>query len=185
MDKRAHAVLLRGVNLGKHNKVPMPALRKALTAQGFEQVATLFQSGNVVVVDGRSGPAVADTVRTLVREEFGVDVPCLAVDRSALGEVVSACPLPEQAASNGKYFNVVFLSEPVRKKHLAAWDPREIDPENIHVASRAIYQWCPTGYHLAPQLLPKVEKVWQITGTVRNWNTTVKLLEMVEAADAA
>lgn len=163
----------------------MPALRKALSAQGFDHVATLFQSGNVVVVGNRSGPAVAGAVRTLVREEFGVDVPCLAVDRSALDEVVSGCPLPKEAASNGKYFNVIFLAEPMRKKHLAAWDPRDIDPPNIHVAPRAIYQWCPTGFHLAPQLLPKVEKVWQITGTVRNWNTTVRLLELLDAAEAA
>lgn len=184
MDKRAHAVLLRGVNLGAHNKLPMPALREALRDAGFEGVATLFQSGNVVVVDERPPAAVASAVHDLVADRFMLDVPVLALDRAELAGVVDACPMPEQAAGNGKFFNVLFLEKPVTQRLLAVWDPAEGDPGNVHVGDRALYQWCPTGFHLAPQLLPQVERRWQMTGTVRNWNTTTQLLDLLTAAES-
>lgn len=185
MDKHAHAVLLRGINLGPRNKVPMPALRTALTGAGFARVATLLQSGNVVVVDGRGSAAVADAVRKVVIDEFGVDVACLSVDRKTVAEIVAECPMPEQAASNGQQFVVVFLERPVSKARLSAFDPQQMDPDRIRVGRHAVYQWCPRGFHLAPQVLPQIEKRWQITATVRNWNTTTKLLEMLEAAEFA
>lgn len=177
-------MLLRGINLGSHNKVPMPGLRKALDAAGFEGIATLFQSGNVVVVDRRSSSEVAAEVRRVVHEEFGVDVPCVALDRAGLNDVVTGCPMPKEAASNGKYFNVVYLAQPVKRAHLSTFDPQQVDPGRIRVARQAIYQWCPDGFHRAPQLLPQIEKRWKVTGTVRNWNTTLKLLEMMHDAEA-
>jgi uncharacterized protein (DUF1697 family) len=184
LDKQAHAVLFRGINLGKHNKLPMPALRAALEAAGYRGVATLFQSGNLVVADDRPSDELAAAVHDLVVAVFGLDVPCLAVGHAQLRQVVEDCPMPEVAAGNGKTFNVVFVSGEVTDDRLAAWDPRGVDPDNIRVGRRVVYQWCPQGFHLAPQLLPKLEQKWGVTGTVRNWNTTTRLLDLVAGAEA-
>ena len=65
---------LRAINLGRVNKVPMAALRVALTDAGFEDVTTHLQSGNVILGSGKRSPAAVGTaIEQLVRAEFGVE----------------------------------------------------------------------------------------------------------------
>jgi len=75
-------LLLRAVNLGKRNKVPMKELMRLLRDDGLGEPSYLLQSGNVVV----SRPAVAPAelkrrAEGLVAEAFGVET--VAVLRTA------------------------------------------------------------------------------------------------------
>jgi uncharacterized protein (DUF1697 family) len=86
--------LLRAVNLGARNKVPMASLREHLAAAGLKDVRTHLQSGNVIV---RSPDEVGPIIRAVVRDEFGVDEPVMVRSRDRLAEIVAANPFAAEA----------------------------------------------------------------------------------------
>ena len=70
--------LLRAVNLGSHNKVSMPKLRDALAAEGFTDVKTYVNSGNVVLDSTLRSPAkVGQAVHDVILAHFGVATPVM------------------------------------------------------------------------------------------------------------
>ena len=81
-----YLVMPRGINVGTRNRVPMAELRSKLTGDGYRDVATVLQSGNVIVsTEEDRADEVAGATGRLLRDEFDVDV-CL---RGANGEAGS------------------------------------------------------------------------------------------------
>ena len=71
-------VMARGINVGGRNRVPMAELRSKLTGAGYRDVATVLQSGNVIVSAEEDDPdEVAGAMQRLLSDEFGVDVACV------------------------------------------------------------------------------------------------------------
>src|SRR5690242_4188043 len=105
----AQVALLRGVNLGPRNRVAMAALADALRAQGFGQVRTYLQSGNVVLASELSESRLSDIVKETVRERFGIDVDVLVRTREELAAVVANNPLAALALDPKRY-QVSFLA---------------------------------------------------------------------------
>jgi uncharacterized protein (DUF1697 family) len=179
MSATPFAVLLRGVNVGGRNKVPMARLRELLAARGYADVTTLLQSGNVLLQADADGPEVAAEVHRIVADEFGVDSACVAVDRDDLRCAIDECPLTEKMTDPAR-LAVFFLSGPITPERLAAWDPREDAPVDTAIGTKAVYQWVPEGLHTAPQILPLIERRWQLTGTARNWRTVTRLADLMD-----
>src|SRR4051812_4719189 len=103
-----YAVLLRAVNVGGRNKVPMPWLREALTDAGHRDVATYVQSGNVVLSTSDSAAAVAKTVNRLINAEHSLDVDVVVRSKAQLAAVVKNNPFPDHADDH-KALHVTFL----------------------------------------------------------------------------
>ena len=91
----AFVILLRGVNVGGRNRLPMADLRTALTDEGLTNVRTYIQSGNVLLdAPSRTPDAAAARVRSVIAREFGLDVPAIALDARGLAAAVEANPYP-------------------------------------------------------------------------------------------
>jgi uncharacterized protein (DUF1697 family) len=101
--------LLRAVNLGPRNRVPMPDLRAALEAAGYEDVRTLLASGNVVLTSDKEPDAVAREMERLIASEFGVDTEVIVRSRDELASAVERNPIAE-ADDQPKRCQVSFLS---------------------------------------------------------------------------
>lgn len=126
--------LLRGINLGRHNKVPMAGLRAGLTAAGFAGVQTYVASGNVVLErNGEDPDALAAQVRALVAEQFDVDVPCLARTGDELDASLRADPLGSlpRVAEEPSRHTVVFLDAEPEQDRLTAVDPEAHLPGSV------------------------------------------------------
>jgi uncharacterized protein (DUF1697 family) len=102
------AILLRGINIGPNNRIPMAELRSLLTRDGFGDVATYLQSGNVVLSSTGSPEATARRCEHLIAERFGLEIRSVVRTHGELEAVVRADPLPE-AAANPKRYQVTFL----------------------------------------------------------------------------
>src|SRR5690606_10599779 len=87
-----YALLLRAVNLGPHNRVSMPDLRRLLGERGYEDVATYLASGNAVVTSADDADAVGRDVADALRDEFGLDTPVLVRDHAELAAIVAGNP---------------------------------------------------------------------------------------------
>jgi uncharacterized protein (DUF1697 family) len=178
-------VLLRGINVGSANRIAMPALREALLDEGFANVRTYVQSGNIVVETGLDDEKLAGAVERLIADQFGLSVPALALGHAELADVIAANPYPEPALQDPKRFQVTFLTgEPdgdvVSELEALAAETGEL----VAVHRRALYAWHPEGIQrskLATRLTPKRLGVANVTA--RNWTTVTTLLEMA-AGDA-
>lgn len=173
--------LLRGTNLGARNKVPMPALREALTAAGLRDVRTYVQSGNVVSRSAhRSATTVARVVHDVIAEEFGLDIPVVARTPAELAAVLEWNPFPDAAAERPKVVQVTHLFGEPRpadvERLLAAAEPL---PEQVAVRGQEVVVDHGTSIQGS-----KVHGAWLskrlggIDGTSRNWRTLTALVEM-------
>jgi len=173
-------VLLRGVNLGSTNRVPMPKLRAALEEAGFEDVATYVQSGNVVLSSGDSAPQVARKCERVIKQEFGLEIPVVVRTRAQLARIVKRNPLGK-AATNPKRYQVSFLEKKPTAALIRKLEEVAAPAERIVAEGREIYAWHPEGVARSKLWAALAGKGLGVTATARNWTTVTKLLELADA----
>ena len=173
-------VLLRGVNLGSTNRVPMPKLRTALEEAGFEDVATYVQSGNVVLSSGDSAPQVARTCERVIKQEFGLEIPVVVRTRAQLARIVKRNPLGK-AATNPKRYQVSFLEKRPTAALVRKLEEVAAPAEHVVAAGREVYAWHPEGVARSKLWAALAGKRLGVTATARNWTTVTKLLELADA----
>jgi uncharacterized protein (DUF1697 family) len=174
--------LLRGINVGGHNKVPMARLREVLEAVGFEDVRTYVQSGNVALTaPGRSHAKVGRKIEAAIEEAFGFDVTVVMRTRDELAALVADDPLGD-VATDPTYRIVVFLAEKLDRRRLADVDPAQFAPEAFALRDREIVIWAPNGQRDSRLVKTLSEQRTGVTGTARNWRTVEKLLALADDA---
>lgn len=171
--------LLRGINLGSHNKVPMPALRKALEAAGFDAVRTYVQSGNLVT-ESEHGSAgeVAAAVRGVVAAEFGIDVPVMVRSPDQLAAVVASNPFPAAARERPRMLHVSFLASAPPATAVERLMSDQLAVDRCRVVGQDLYLDYGDGVHgsrLTPDFL---RRRLGVDGTARNWRTVLALHDL-------
>jgi uncharacterized protein (DUF1697 family) len=175
--------LLRGINLASRNRVPMAELREHLTGLGYGDVRTLLQSGNVVLDADVPSERLAREIEREVQARFDVRSPVVVRTREQLAAVVALDPLRE-VVEQDKAYQVSFLSaepSPAAIEWLAAAD---VAPERFVHCGREIYAWHPNGLQRSPLARMLSDRRLGVVATARNWNTTVKLLELASEHEA-
>lgn len=170
--------LLRGINVGGKNKIPMAELRAMLDGLGYTDVATLLQSGNAVFGAETADPAaVSAAVEAAIADTFGGTIRVMVRTGAEMRAVVDANPLDVAHPSK---FLVTFFAEPVDTAKLAEVDTAAYPPDEMAVVGREIYFNLPRGINEA-KLPLVVERKLKAGGTARNWNTVSKLALMADA----
>jgi uncharacterized protein (DUF1697 family) len=167
-------VLLRAVNLGARNKVPMAKLRSLLEEAGYGDVRTFIASGNVLLDGPRSGSAVAREVERIVADEFGVETTAIVRKPAELAALVRDHPFGRDTSRS----HVVFLAKrPTAKaaERLAATDH---SPDRGVLAGKDVYVQYGAGVQQARLSAGRLERLLGVTGTHRNWRTVAALAEL-------
>jgi uncharacterized protein (DUF1697 family) len=167
-------VLLRGINLGRHNRLSMPDLRAALEDVGCRDVQTYVQSGNAVV-DWTGEPAELERATREQLSARGLDVPVMVRTGPELARVVAGSPW---TGLDPKLFHVAFLSGQPDPAAVAAIDHEALLPERVVVGERVLYLDHATG--VRGSRLDRLRL--GVDATARNWRTTTALLALVEPA---
>lgn len=170
-------VLLRGINLGPRNRIPMPELREALEGAGFGEVATYVQSGNVVLESPLSGAKLAREVEGLVAKRFELDVPVVVRTRAQLAKVVELNPLGDVATDPRRY-QVSFLDGLLGRDVVEKLESVAAPKERFVVTGREVYAWHPEGVARSKLSAMLAGRGLGVTATARNWTTVTKLLEL-------
>ena len=163
-------MLLRGVNLGPRNRVGMAELRAQLHADGFEQVSTYLQSGNVLLTNDASPTELAAQFRGLLRERFKLDVEVVVRTRDDLGEV----------ARDPKRYQVSFLERALDEEMLNRIAALAAGSERLVAVGRELYAWHPHGVARSKLWAALADRRLGVTATARNWSTVCKLLTLAE-----
>jgi uncharacterized protein (DUF1697 family) len=172
-----HIVLLRGVNVGGRNRLPMATLRAALTKAGFGEVETYLQSGNVVVTSGKSPETVAAGVSRVIKRDFGLDIACVVRSRAELAEVVRRDPLAKGNEDPRRHL-VTFLSAGLRREVVEKMRAAAGPGEELAVVGREAYSYHPDGAGRSPLFQRLSASTLGVLASSRNWATVTALLAM-------
>jgi uncharacterized protein (DUF1697 family) len=175
---------LHAVNVGGNNKVPMAWLRDAAVAEGFRDVATYVQSGNLVLTaDTTKAADVRDRVAGLIRAGLGLDVEVTVRSRAELAAVIERNPMPEHVDDPAK-LHVSFLTGEADAEGAAAIDEAAFLPDRFVVDGRYIYLWFENGAGRSKLATLPWRKRIGVAGTARNWRTVLTVLDLLDADPA-
>ncbi len=176
--------LLRGINVGGHNKIKMDALRDLYASLGLQDVQTYLQSGNVVFrTKGSAHAKLAARIEDAIAQEFGFRVDVVFRTSSELGDVISRSPFTSRRGLDPRKLAVIFLKETPSPECLRAALKIQTAPEELHIAGGEAYVYFPNGMGRPKMSWPAIEKILKTSGTNRNWNTVTTLFELAERLD--
>jgi uncharacterized protein (DUF1697 family) len=189
----SHVALLRGINVGGRNKVPMADLREVVASLGHTGVTTYIQSGNVLFSSADTDTArMAAALETAIEDRFGIWASVVVLSRDELAGVLAGNPYRDEP--NPKMVHVVFLNaqppEDLLDRVLAAQDAvaAKGSRDAVQAVGHALFLHTPDGYgtsELAQTLFrivspPAKQKKPGLAATARNWATATKLLSLCE-----
>lgn len=168
--------LLRAVNLGKQRKLPMPALRAALTTAGMIDVRTYPQSGNVIVQSPlQAHEEVSDLVRAVIGGEFALDVPVVTRRPAEIDDVIAANPFATQALQRAHLVRVIFLAAVPSVGRTSRLMSDISLRETCQVAGSHVYVDYGDGVHNTGRTASSITRALGVDGTERNWRTVLAL----------
>jgi uncharacterized protein (DUF1697 family) len=175
-DTSTYAVVLRGVNVGGRNKLPMSGLRELLVSLGCEDVVTYIQSGNAVFGSALAPEKAADTIEAGIAERFGLTVRVLVRTPEQLAAIGEANPF--LGRDDFSRLHVVFLDDVPAPAAVAALDPARSPGDEFAVSGSEIFVHYSNGSGRTKLTLDWFERSLGVAGTARNWNTLLKLQEL-------
>ena len=178
--EQRYVALLRGVNVGGRNKLPMADLRSIFTEAGCAAVQTYIQSGNVVF---EAAPDLAGRVPEIVtlsiQQRFGFESAVVIRSGEELRQVAASNPF--DASGDPRLLHVAFLAEAPSDEAVAHLDPERSPQDAFAVQGRHVYLHYPNGVAGSKLTNEYLSAQLGTASTMRNWRTVVTLLEMVES----
>ena len=176
--------MLRGVNVGGHNKIKMDALRDLYESLGLRDPQTYVQSGNVVFRAEAKDAPLAKGIEDAIERKFGFRPSVVLRTTSDLTDVIARNPFAKRSGIEASKLLVTFLaaapSPDARDEILGI----KVSSEEVRIDGRELYVYFPDGMGRS-KVWPAIEKALKKSGTGRNWNTVTRLLEIAEKLEAA
>jgi len=176
-----YLALLRGINVGGKNIIKMSDLKACFESIGFSDVMTFIQSGNVLFKSEEENKnIITKNIKKVLSKRFDYNSNIVVISDQQLNKVVEEAPQGFGKGTNLFKYDVIFIIEPLTPKEVMkdvsikegvdfAWEG-----ENVLYFSRLISQAGKS--HLSRIIkLPVYQYI-----TIRNWNTTTKLLELLK-----
>ena len=181
-----YIVLIRGINVGGKNKVPMALLREHLTALGYTNVITYIASGNAVVRSAKSANSVKQEIETMLAHEFAsnedvIKVLVLTVDQ--LEAIIASKPEGFGNQPETYYSDAIFLIDINTAEALPVFNPRE-GVDAIWPGDGIIYSQRLGELRTKSRLSAIAGTAAYKSMTIRTWGTVTKLLEIARALKA-
>ena len=178
--------LLRGVNVGGNKKIAMADLRACAEKLGFEQPQTLLQSGNLVFRSAkRSAADVEKQLQRALNAQLGFDCEVIVRTAEEWKAVVAKNPFADAAKNDPGHVLLMCLRDAPPEEAVAALRSAIVGREVVEVRGRDAYFVYPDGVGTSRLTNTVIEKRLGTRGTARNWNTVLKLRELLASYTAA
>jgi len=169
-----YVALLRAINVGGRNKVPMEALRALFVRAGAQGVRTYIQSGNVVFRCD-DGAAVCASVSAALFAELGVRAPIVVRTAAELREVAARSPFDPAATPT---LHVYFLADRPDPSRVAALDPDRSPGDRFVVVGAEVFVAFGVGAGASKLTVDWFDRALGTTATARNWRTVCALVAL-------
>jgi uncharacterized protein (DUF1697 family) len=182
MTRATHLALLRGINVGGKNKLPMATLVDMFVEAGCKDVRTYIQSGNVVFsVSKTVSASIPDRITARIAERYGYRVPVILRTTEQLRDVICHNLFLEAGAAQEALY-VMFLADAPGALLVEKLDPDRSPPDAFHVRGQEVYMHLPGGVANSKLTNAYFDSKLATTGTSRNWRTVTTLLELMEGS---
>ncbi|WP_417213157.1 DUF1697 domain-containing protein [Bizionia sp.] len=169
-------LLLKGINVGGHKKIPMADLRNLLTTSGFKNVKTYIQSGNVILESATKDIArIESDITAVILKHFGFEVSVLVKTRVDLERIFKASPFSEEK-KKASYF--IMLHKTPDADLVREASEKVYEGEEYEIINDCIYFFCEKGFGQAKFNVSFFERKLNTFATARNYNTMLKLLSL-------
>ncbi len=173
-----HVALLRGINVGGHNKLPMKDLRSLFEDVGCENVRTYIQSGNIVFdAEDALAARVPQAIGSTINARFGYTIPVVTRTAADLALTVGNNPYTN-GDTDERFLAVAFLADAPDATQIASLEHERFAPDRFTVTGGEIFLHYPNGIARSKLTNAYFDRRLDTVTTVRNWRTTRKLLEM-------
>jgi len=174
-----HVALLRGINVGGKNMLPMKELATMFAKAGCADVTTYIQSGNVVFcADDKVAAGLGAGIVKQVEVRFGLRVPVVLRTAAEINAVIRGNPFLKAGASE-EMLHVCFLADRPGKDLVAGLDAGRSTPDAFAVMGREIYMQLVNGVSGTKLTNAYFDSKLKTASTMRNWRTVLKLAEML------
>ncbi len=178
--------MLRGVNVGGHNKIKMDALRALCGSLKLRDPQTYVQSGNVIFRTGeRDLSRLAKRMQDAIARKYGFRPEVILRTADELRDVIARNPFAKRRDIEPSKLLVLFLLDDPGAEARASIQKVKTDPEELHIAGRELYIYFPNGMGRSKLNLVSIEKKLNTQGTGRNWNSVTRMLEIAERLEAS
>ena len=173
--------MLRGVNVGGHNKIKMDALRTLYESLKLRDAQTYVQSGNVIFkTDERDMARLAKRIEDGIERKFGFRPDVILRTAAEMRDVVARNPFAKRRGIEPGKLLVSFLGSDPGEEGREKVRQMKCDPEELRVEGRELYLYFPNGQGRSKLSGAALEKALKTPATGRNWNSVTKMLEMAE-----
>ena len=171
--------MLRGVNVGGHNKVNMAELSALYQSLGFDTPRTYVQSGNVIFCTSEKNAAsISKKIQDGIERTFGFRPAVVLRTAPELKKAIDANPFAGRRDIVPGKLLVTFLAGDPGPDGLVRLATFKSHPEELHLKGRELYIYFPNGAGRSKLPWSSVEKLVGVTGTARNWNSVSKMLKI-------
>jgi len=178
--------MLRGVNVGGHNKIKMEALRALYESLKLRDAQTHVQSGNVIFrTDERDMLRLGKRIEDGIERKFGFRPDVILRTAAEMREVVARNPFAKRRGIEPGKLLVSFLASDPGEEGREKVRQMKCDPEEMRIEGRELYIHFPNGMGRTKLQWAGLGKMLKTTGTGRNWNSVTKMLEIAEKMEAA
>jgi uncharacterized protein (DUF1697 family) len=176
-----YVALLRGINVGGNNLIRMPALKASFESLGFEDVVTYIQSGNVLFsAEDRERKALTGRIERALSATFGYQASIVLRTRGQMRDIVRRAPPGFGGEPTTYRYDVLFLKEPLTAAAVLKVAPTKEGVDAVHGGPGVLYFSRLTSLATQSRLSKLASMPIYKSMTVRNWNTTTKLLQLIE-----
>ena len=178
--------MLRGVNLGAHNRIKMEALRALCESLKLRDAQTYVQSGNLLFRTGEKDAAkLQKRIADAIEKKFGFRCDVITRTTAELKEAIARNPFGKRRGIEPNKLLVTFLAEDPGQEAREKVRALHTDPEEVRIDGREMYIYYPNGMARPKVSGATLERILKVSGTGRNWNSVTKMLEMAEKMEAA
>jgi uncharacterized protein (DUF1697 family) len=179
-----YLALLRGINVGGKNLIRMTELAACFVEHGFRSVVTYIQSGNVLF-EAREGPSadLARRIEEMLAETFRYRASVVLQDRGQLRRVVRQAPDGFGTRPGRERYDVLFLKPPLTARLAIQSVPTQKGVDQVSAGPGVLY-FSRLVRRASESRLPRIVSMPIYRSmTIRNWNTTTRLLELMEGSE--
>lgn len=182
MTAPTYLALLRGINVGGRNLIRMTDLAACFTDRGFADVGTYIQSGNVLFGSRETNlTTITRTVERMLSAAFGYDATVVIRSHEQVRRVVEGAPPGFGVEPDRFRCDVIFPAPPLTASAvMKVLTPRE--GVDAACAGHGVVYFSRLSERASQSRLsrfvstPEYRRV-----TIRNWNTTTRLLALMDA----
>lgn len=180
MKHKQYLALLRGINVGGKNIIKMTELKLCFEKLGFTDVATYIQSGNVMFRVSNAGRDLEQKIEKALSKTFAYQSRVVVMPHEHLKNIVEQAPRGFGQKPTSYRYDVIFLKQPVTvKEAIAVFKTRE-GVDAVHGGKHALYFSRLISKSAQSYLSRVIKEPLYQDMTIRNWNTTSKVLSLMD-----